>query len=144
LPSTAARVAARGGEAMEGMTNRRRHTRFAVPVAVELSWSGGAVTAVTDDLSAGGCRLPLAAPPPAGTLVKVWIRTEGGDLGAAGVARVAWAQPGQPAQGEAPGVLGACGLSFAPSLIEAMPPLLRRLVGAAPLDVLPAPGAGPT
>jgi hypothetical protein len=98
------------------------------------------VVGVTDDLSAGGCRLPMAVPPPAGTLVKVRLEFEGADQALIGSARVAWAMPGQPGPPGAPGTLGACGLAFALPLIEATVPLLRRLVDAAPVEVDPAGG----
>jgi PilZ domain len=113
--------------------NRRKHTRFEIPVEVALTWSDGRATVITDDLGAGGCRLSMDHPPPENALVKVRIASGGRRDAAVGLARVAWIRPGTPAQ---------FGLAFAPALVEAMLPLLKALVSSTRREPPTSPPAG--
>jgi hypothetical protein len=107
---------------------RRRYTRFQLPVRVAVKGRGLAESCVATEVGMGGCRLILSRQLPEGTSLQVELSVDGPVAPVGGAAQVAWAVSKAPWD---------TGLSFAPALVEAMGPFLRALVGGAPLTPPP-------
>jgi hypothetical protein len=103
---------------------RRRYTRFRVPVKIVLKGSGLEETCFTFEIGLGGCSFTLSRRLPEGALLHVELSATRLAQPVSGTAQVAWTSASAP---------WATGLSFSPTLVEAMGPFLRGLVGDAPL-----------
>lgn len=110
---------------------RRRYVRFQVPVKIGVKGRGLDETCLTAEVGLGGCRITLSRHLPEGTLLHVDVSSTRHPDSLSGGAQIVWIAPEAPWH---------CGLEFAPSLVEAMGPFLRALVGNGPL--LTPRGAG--
>lgn len=118
---------------------RRRYTRFQVPVKIVVKGRGLEETCLTDQVGMGGCGITLSRRLSEGTLLQVELSSTRLADSLAGTAQVVWASAQAPWH---------TGLSFSAPLVEAMGPFLRTLVGTARLTTEPqaeprltAPGA---
>jgi hypothetical protein len=103
---------------------RRRYARFQVPVKVVVKGGGLNETCLTDQVGMGGCEITLSRRLPEGTLLQVELSSTRLQDSLSGTAQVAWTSADAPWH---------TGLSFSQSLVEAMGPFLRALVGSARL-----------
>ncbi len=101
-------------------SERRRYVRFQVPVKVAVKGRGMDETCLTVEVGMGGCRLTLSRHLPEGTLVHVDVSSTRHPETLSGSAQVVWTTRQAPWQ---------IGLEFSPTLVEAMGPFLRALVG---------------
>lgn len=112
----------------ESHQERRRYARFQVPVKVAVKGRGLDEACLTAEVGMGGCKLILSRPLPEGTLLHVDISSPRLPDALSGGAQIAWISRQAPWH---------CGLEFSPSLVEAMGPFLRALVGSSPLVTPP-------
>ena len=103
---------------------RRRYTRFQVPVKIVVKGRGLEETCLTDQVGMGGCGITLSRRLGEGTLLQVELSSTRLPDSLTGTAQVVWAAPEAPWR---------TGLSFSAPLVEAMGPFLRKLVGTARL-----------
>ena len=107
----------------ESPVDRRRYVRFQVPVKVAVKGRGLDEVCITQEVGLGGCRVTLSRPLPEGTLLHVDISSTRHPETLSGGAQIAWIAGKAPWQ---------CGLEFSTTLVEAMGPFLRALVGSGP------------
>ncbi len=107
---------------------RRRYSRFQVPVKIVVRGRGLEETCLTAEVGLGGCGITLSRQLPEGALVHVELSSTRLPHGLTGTAQVAWTSAAAPWR---------TGLSFSAALVEAMGPFLRALVGDAPLRTSP-------
>lgn len=107
-------------------TERRRYSRFQVPVKIVVRGRGMEETCFTVEVGLGGCGVTLSRQLPEGALLNVELSSTRLPHRVSGTAQVAWTSSGAPWR---------TGLSFSPTLVDAMGPFLRALVGDAPLQV---------
>jgi hypothetical protein len=98
--------------------------RFQVPVKVAVKGRGLDETCLTVEVGMGGCRITLSRHLPEGTLLHVDVSSTRLPSSLSGGAQIVWIHDEAPWH---------CGLEFSPSLVEAMGPFLRALVGNGPL-----------
>ncbi len=108
----------------ESAKERRRYVRFQVPLKVLVKGRGLEETCITAEVGMGGCRVTLSRQLPEGTLLHVDISSTRLPERLSGGAQIVWVASQAPWH---------CGLEFSPSLVEAMGPFLRALVGESPL-----------
>jgi len=117
---------------------RRRYTRFQIPLKIVVKGRGMQETCLTDQVGMGGCGLTLSRRLAEGTLLQVELSSTRLPDSLSGTAQIVWASSQAPWH---------TGLSFSAGLVEAMGPFLRTLVGTARLtsdgqaERLTAPGA---
>lgn len=99
---------------------RRRYPRFQVPVKVHVRGGGIQETCLCSEIGIGGCRITLSRKIPEGAFLHIELSSTRLPDPVAGGAQVAWISQAAPWH---------TGLSFAPSLVEAMGGFLRSLVG---------------
>ncbi len=107
-----------------GDRERRRYARFQVPVKISVKGRGLDEVCLSNEVGQGGCGITLSRQLPEGTLLQVELSSARVPEPIAGTAQVAWTSPAAPWR---------AGLSFSHSLVEAMGPFLRALVGASRL-----------
>lgn len=115
-------------------TERRRHVRHDIRLAVEVTGAGLSARCITEEIGAGGCSITLAQPVPVGTLLRVRLSAYGSSGEVAGVAQVVWASPG---------ARGRIGLAFAAGLVELMEPFLRAAIAERQLALPAEPAKKP-
>lgn len=103
---------------------RRRYTRFQVPVKISVKGRGLEEVCLTTEVGQGGCGITLSRRLPEGTLLHVELSSSRVPDAISGTAQIAWTSPAAPWR---------TGLSFSHTLVEAMGPFLRTLVGTARL-----------
>lgn len=108
----------------ESASERRRYVRFQVPVKIAVKGRGLDETCLTVEVGMGGCGITLSRHLPEGTLLHVDVSSTRLPGSLSGGAQIAWIHEQAPWH---------CGLEFSPSLVEAMGPFLRALVGNGPL-----------
>ncbi len=103
---------------------RRRYTRFQVPVKISVKGRGLEEVCLTNEVGMGGCGITLSRQLPEGALLQVELSSARVADSLSGTAQIVWASPEAPWR---------TGLSFSAPLVEAMGPFLRALVGSARL-----------
>jgi hypothetical protein len=104
--------------------DRRRYARFQVPVKISVKGRGLEEVCLSNEIGQGGCGITLSRQLTEGTLLQVELSSARLPEPLGGTAQVAWTSPEAPWR---------TGLSFSPSLVEAMGPFLRALIGTTKL-----------
>jgi hypothetical protein len=99
---------------------RRRYVRFQVPVKISVRGRGLEETCLTVEVGLGGCGVTLSRHVPEGALLHVELSSTRLPQAINGTAQVVWITASAPWR---------AGLEFSPTLVEAMGPFLRGLVG---------------
>ena len=107
-----------------GDRERRRYARFQVSVKISVKGHGIDEVCLSNEVGQGGCGITLSRQLGEGTLLQVELSSSRLPEPLSGTAQVAWTSPAAPWR---------TGLSFSHSLVEAMGPFLRALVGTAKL-----------